>query len=139
MSYINEAGEKEYTLDIPQREGKEGYIGTFLTSWLNIEAILKSPEFSREPIRLYYLAEAMVALIPDENERQNVLNSLDKRFIELKEKYLKEHGIDKLNDAEHSHLLIIASIRTLGLVTDYIDKHVGVSHKNKVGFVRKVR
>ena len=66
------AEDKVYTLDIPQREGKEGYIGTFLTSWLNLQSILKSPEFSREPIRIYYMMEAIISQIPDEEEREKI-------------------------------------------------------------------
>jgi|SRR3990172_235862 len=131
------AEDKVYTLDIPQREGKEGYIGTFLTSWLNLQSILKSPEFSREPIRIYYMMEAIISQIPDEEEREKIRTSFDKKFSDLKETYLKDNRIDKITDTQHSHLLIIAALRTVGLTTDYVDKHIGVSTKNKVGFVRK--
>lgn len=130
--------EKTYTLDIPQREGKEGYIGTFLTSWLNIQSILKSPEFSQEPIRIYYMMESIISQIPEEEEREKIRISFDKKFAELKEKYLKDNQIEKLTEKQHSHLLIVSALRTIGLTTDYVDKHIGVSTKNKVGFVRKL-
>ncbi len=137
MSEMMENGEKRYTLDIPQLEGKEGYIGTFLTAYLNLITILRSPEFTREPIRVYYITEAIISLIPDQDNRQKARDTVDTTFKSLEAKYLKEHGTTKLTDAEHSHLTIVASLRTLGTVTDYIDQYVGLNTKNKVGFVRR--
>lgn len=136
MSQETEEG-KYFTLDIPQREGKEGYIGTFLSSHLNLEAVLKSPEFTREPIRVYYLMEARISLIPDEEERQKIYNKLDEKLKDLKANYKKDNGIETLSPEQDSHLLIIASLRTLGQVTDFVDKHIALSVKNKVGFERR--
>ena len=62
MSQKTESG-KIYTLDIPQREAKDGYLLTIFTSHLNLESVLKSPEFSQEPIRVYYLALSRISLI----------------------------------------------------------------------------
>jgi hypothetical protein len=133
-----EAGEKLYTLDIPQREGKEGYIGTFLSSHLNAEAVLKSPEFSREPIRIYYLFEARVSLVPNEEDRQKIYDKLEEKLTYLEKKYKKDRNISgDLTAEQHSHLLITASLRTMGLVTDFVADHIGLTSQNKVGFVRR--
>lgn len=129
--------DKLYSLDIPQREGKEGYIGTFFTLYLKLGTVLQSPEFSKEPIRLFYMSEFIISLIPDEKARSEVRTSLKNRKKILETEFRKEAGREELTAKEKDHILIQASLQTIGDVSDYIDKHIGISDKNKIGFIRK--
>lgn len=126
-----------YTLDIPQREGKEGFVGMFFSTWLNMQAVLKSPEFSREPMRIYYMSQIMISMIPGEANREKIRNDLKKNLEEAREAYRKETNTNVIPENQSIHILIEATMKTLGSVSDFIDKHVGVSVENKVGFVRR--
>lgn len=129
--------DKIYSLDIPQREGKEGYVGTFFTLYLKLGTILQAPEFSKEPIRLFYMSEFIISLIPDETARIKVRSSMKARRQTLEAEYKKDKGSTELSKQEKDHILIQASLQTIGDVSDYIDKHIGISDQNKIGFVRK--
>lgn len=129
--------DKIYSLDIPQREGKEGYVGTFFTLYLKLGTILQAPEFSKEPIRLFYMSEFIISLIPNEVSRAEVRTMMKTRRQELETELKKEKGIKELSHQEKDHVLIQASLQTIGFVSDYIDKHIGMSDQNKIGFVRK--
>ena len=132
--------DKLYTLDIPQRDGSVGYVGTFFTLYLKLATILQSPEFSKEPIRVYYMSKFIISLIPGEDKRNEIKKLLKETKITIEEEYRKDRGYSAtsvLSQQEKDHILIISTIDSLGGVSDFIDKHIGLSKKNKVGFIRK--
>ncbi len=130
-------GDKHEAMDIPLREGVPGYIGMFLSSWLNIQAVLKSPEFSTQPMRVYYMVEAIISQIPEEENREKIRQRIDVLFAELKNKYMKETETEILNEAQTNHIRILASLRTLGQTTDWVAKNIGLGYKNRVGYVKR--
>lgn len=130
-------GDKHEALDIPLREGVPGYIGTFLSSWLNIQVVLKSPEFSTQPMRVYYMVEAIISMIPEEDNREKIRKRIDVLFDELKLKYMKETNTELLNEQQTNHIRILASLRTLGQTTDWVAKNIGIGYKNRVGYVKR--
>ncbi len=130
---------KTFTLDIPQREAKDGYLLSIFTSHLNLESVLKSPEFSQEPIRVYYLALSRISLITSQKQQDEVYQDLENKIQELENEYKKSHNIQTLTDSQQSHILIVASIKTMGKVSIWADKHMGISIENKVGFERRQR
>jgi len=136
MIQIHE-GDKHEALDVPLREGVPGYIGMFLSSWLNIQAVLKSAEFTHQPMRVYYMVEAIISQIPDEENREKIRKRIDTLFEELKAKTMKEKDTDRLNDAELNHVRILASLRTLGQTTDWVAKNIGLGYKNRIGYVKR--
>ena len=128
--------EKLLTFDIPQREGKEGFIGTFFTLYLNMSSILRSPEFIKEPMRVYYLTKLIIASVPGKKNRDEIKKALNERIDSMKKQRLQKSDVP-LTEEENNHILIDASLDVLGDVSDFIDKHVGVSRENKLGFVIK--
>jgi hypothetical protein len=130
---------KTFTLDIPQREAKDGYLLTLFTSHLNLESVLKSPEFSQEPIRVYYLALSRISLITSQKQQDEVYLDLEKKILELENDFKKKHNVTTLTEAQQNHILIVASIKTMGKVSIWGDKHMGISTENKVGFERRQR
>jgi len=52
-----------YALDAPQKEGKDGYVGTYFSSRLNIDAILRSQDFNASPRKVYYQVLNIISTI----------------------------------------------------------------------------
>ncbi len=131
--------DKLFTLDIPQREGKEGYIGTFFTLYLKLATVLQSPEFSKEPIRVYYMSKVITSMIPGEDKRLEIKKLLKDNKEAFEKEYRTEHKYNEtqpLTTMERDHILISSTLDSLGVVSDFIDKHIGLSKKNKVGFIK---
>jgi len=121
-----------YNLDIPSKDGKEGYVGVHFTMFLKMASILQSPEFQQNPVRVFYLATEMISLIPDVEKREKIRKQISDRRRELIEEY-KRDGIT-IDKSVGDHLLITASLETLGEITDYVDQHIGISTTNKIGW-----
>lgn len=130
----NPKNDYEYSLDLPQREGTDGFVGTFFTLYLKLATILQSPEFSKEPIRVYYLSEFIISLVPDSKHRERIRAEAKAYRTRFESEYIKNRNISKLTSEIENHILIQTSINSLGLVTDYIDEHIGLSKQHKVFF-----
>lgn len=129
-----------YTTENPMFEGKEGFIGTFFGLYLNLSRLIASPDFSNEPYRVFYECELCISAVPDKLKRERIRKDRKELIKTLEIEYKEDKKIppDTIlsgNVIEHLHTL--ASIQALGDVTDYIDKHVGLSTKNKLGFYVK--
>jgi len=131
------AEDQLYSLDIPQKEGIQGYIGTFFTLFLKLATVLQSPEFSKEPVRVFYMVEFIISLIPEPSSREIIRQKHKELRLKLETEYKKDNKKAELNQQERDHLLIVASLQILGDVSYYIDEFMGISVKNKIGFIKK--
>lgn len=127
MAEDSESNKSQYvfSLDIPQREGKEGFIGTHFTLMLQMGNLLSRIE-SPTDSRIEYMANLLISLIPDKKIRDGTRESIRKEIVE------KCKNISTNEDKGRTALM--CWIEGVGDVMDYIDKHVGVSRENKVGF-----
>lgn len=121
------------TLDIPQREGKEGYIGMYFSLFLRMGEIIASSNFKDTTIRIEILTRFLISLIPNESIRAETSKKL-KEKIEVRIKESKEENKD-LTEEEIGNIRLLACIEVIGEVSDFIDKHIGVSRENRVGVV----
>lgn len=123
-----QAGEgKEWiTLDLPQREGKEGYIGTFLTMYLKMGSVLSDGNFKETDKRIEYMTYFMISLVPGKRDRLEIRERLKK---EIEQATKGANG-----NEEKARLRNMVCLECIGEVTDYVDKHIGVSRENKIGF-----
>jgi hypothetical protein len=136
MSFKNQSTEETvYTLNIPELDGKEGYVAAFFQRFKEIGSILSSADFFREPIRINMMCELIIAQIPQEKRRKEVRAKAVEIYDELKKERIKELG-RQLKDIELSECLLLSSIRAMGFVTDYVEKFIGLSEENKIGFVK---
>ncbi len=134
---IREDGSKFLTLDIPSREGKEGYIGTIFSLFLRMGSIMSEPNFQPTDMRIEYMLHFMIALVPGKKNRLKMRNELNELLeIRLREARLKNGG-EELNNEQRGRITNLVCLESLGDVTDFADKHVGVSSENKIGFVVK--
>ena len=122
------------TIDVPAEEGQKGLMGVFYALYLKLGSILQSPEFSKEPIRLHYMTTLLVSMVPDLEEREVIKTKMQDRRKELTEQYKKEKKSDILTPAEKDHLLIEASLESVGYIQSYVDRMMGLVSENKVGF-----
>ena len=121
--------EKFLTLDIPQREGKEGYIGTVFSLYLRMGSILAEANFKDSDPRIYFFTKFMIGLIPGEKNRGIINNAMDKELEEIFK--------SNLNNEEKSRKRNEVCINYVGKIHDFIDKHIGVSRENRIGFAVK--
>lgn len=130
---------KRVTLDIPQREGKEGYIGTMLTLFLQLGKSFTDPGFKETNISIVYHMNFMISMIPEEADREKIRKSLNEEIEKRTNEALKvakESG-NQLDNDDKARIRNIVYIEYIGKVMDWVDKFVGISTKNKVGFVRR--
>ncbi len=120
---------KYFTLDIPQREGKDGYIGTVFGLYLTLGGVIADSNFKDTDIRIYYMVKFLINLIPGEETRTKINNEMKNEIeVALKNITNNDERSRKRNDICYDYI---------GKVHDFIDKHVGVSKENKIGFAVK--
>lgn len=131
-----EDGSKLYTLDIPQREGKEGYIGMQFQLFIKVGGIMADAQFTPTDMRIEYMTHFLISMIPGKTNRRTIRDELkteiDKRLDEEKKK-LNEN----LTNEQTGRIRNMTCLEMIGQVMDFTDKHVGVSKENKIGFVVK--
>lgn len=116
-----------YTLDIPQREGKEGYIGTLLGLFLKMGGIMAQSDFSETDKRIEYMTQFLISMVPGRKLRKEIRDALKKDIEE------RTKGLTKNEDKARERNLVC--LEYIGEVMDWTDKHIGVTKENKVGFV----
>lgn len=123
----NNTAEHTITLDVPQREGKEGYIGTIFGLYLRLGGIMSDPGFRETDIRLYYMAKLLINLIPGKKNRAEIKERMKKEI---------ETALKDVKDNEtRMRLKNEICLDYIGEVHDFMDKHLGVSAENRIGFV----
>jgi len=117
------------TLDIPKREGKEGYIGTMLQLYLKMGGIIAEANFTNNDLRVEYMTHFMLSTIPSKEKRIEIRQR-------LRERITNEVDADKLmtNEQKNKKKNLIC-IEFMGETMDWIDEHLGISVENKIGFV----
>lgn len=138
--------DRRFTLDIPQREGKEGYLGTFFSLYLRMASVLSEQGFSPTDGRAKYLTYLIISLIPNENKqhpkdetykRREILRQrLKDRIKELTDEYIKYNN-NTPGNTEAGQIELTACLEVIGEVSDFMDKYLGVSTRNKIGFVQR--
>ncbi len=127
-------GSKLFTFNEPQREGREGYVSTFFSMYLKLANVLCAPEHDPIDGRGKYMTKFIISLVPGKKNRDLLKDELKNKINAEIEEFKKLNGHEPDN-AERGRIELEASLDTLGLVSDFVDKHIGVSNENKLGFV----
>jgi len=121
-----EQEEKYFTLDIPQREGRDGYIGTIFSLYLRLGGVIADGNFRDSDIRVYYMTKFLISLIPGEKNRIAIRDAMKKEI---------DGALKSItNNDEKGRKRNEICLDYIGRVHDFVDKHVGVSTENKIGF-----
>jgi len=123
-----------YSLDAPQKEGKEGYVGTYFSQKLNIDAILRSPDFNKEPMKVYYQTLNIISSVQGKDIRKGLYDDLDTLIKQMEDEYKKVHEDNNIPPSDQTHIVIVASLKILGTVTDYFGKYVPLTSENRIGY-----
>ena len=123
-----------YALDAPQKEGKDGYVGTYFSSRLNIDAILRSSDFNTSPRKVYYQVLNIISTIQGVNARDTIYKELDARIETSRSEWKKTREDENIPPQEEIDIIIIASLKSLGSVTDYYGKFVPLTTENRIGY-----
>lgn len=118
-------------LGISGRTGKDQYLQIFLFLYCGIYNVIASPELAREPMKVYYVIKEMINFIPIKNEREFILNKLQENInaTGLNDEVKKK----TISDDQRKHLLIDASLNTLGYITDFVNLHFDLTLENTIG------
>jgi hypothetical protein len=134
MSYQNEQGQDVYTFDVPQREGKEGYIGMHFGLMLKMGSLMAEANRQATDNRIEYMAQFMISLIPGRKNRKIIRDGLQAEIKKRLEEEAKKSGTDLTND-QIGTIRNLTSVEYVGEVMDFLDKHVGVDKENRIGTV----
>lgn len=131
-----EDGSKLYTLDIPQREGKEGYIGMLFQLFIKVGGIMADAQFTATDMRIEYMVHFLISLVPGKTNRKTIRDEL-KTEIEKRLEDERKKLNENLTNEQIGRIRNMTCLEMMGYIMDFTDKHVGVSKENKIGFVVK--
>lgn len=129
----DEGAERLITFDIPQKEGKEGYVGTLFGLILKLGTILTDTNLKHTDIRIEYLMQLFISLIPEYKVRDEIRRSL-KEDIDI---YYKNNGT--ATNEQKAREVNMIHLNHLGYIMEYIDLHIGIAINNKIGFSARKR
>ena len=118
--------EQIITLEVPQREGKEGYIGTFFALFLRLGTMIGDANLKDTDNRIRNMTNMMISLIPGKKRRSAIRKEMNAEI----ENRIK--GIT--GNEEKARVRNDVCIEFMGNVTDFIDLHIGVDIENRIGF-----
>lgn len=112
-------------IDMPMREGKEGYIGMLYNIQIKFAAILASDSFAKTDMRPLYLTHFLISMIPDEKIRGELRKNLNSDI---------EQKINNVvSNEDRVRIQNLVCIEHVGKVMEFIDQHVGISMKLDIG------
>ena len=116
------------TLDVPMRDGKEGYTGTMFSLFLRFGSILADPNFKDTDGRVYFMTRLMLSMLP--NDDGGKIEMIKKLKLDIKE---QTKGLPAMDDRNRLRNEICLDV--LSDVFDVTDRHIGLSRKNRLGFI----
>lgn len=117
------------SLNIPALEGMEGFVGMYFSTILSIAAIIREPNIPDFAGRVNTMTHLVISLVPDDEKRKELRVRMDALY---------KTYCDEIEDIDHSQkqsCLVRASVETIGYVMQEVDRYIGLSHKNRLGFV----
>ena len=116
------------TLDVPLRDGKEGYTGTMFSLFLRFGGILSDPNFKDTDARVYFMTRLMMSMLP--NDEGGKVEMIKKLKSDIKEQTRGLTAVDDKNRLRNEICLDAVSV-----IFDVTDKHIGLSRRNRLGFI----
>lgn len=132
MTYKNDAGEDVYTFDVPQREGKEGFIAMHFGLMFKMGALMVEANRSATDTRIENMAQFMISMIPGKKNRAEIRDALK---IEIDKRIAEAQKSGELTNDQIGTIRNQTCIEYVGNVMDFLDKHIGVTKENRIGIV----
>jgi hypothetical protein len=110
------------SLSMPQREGKAGYLASFLIARNEIVLIIKSSSGNvNNDHRIRLAVKALIMFIDDDDYRRDLYKTFNARVAEI----LSSSGSADLKADQ----IMDESLFIIGEVTSYFDRCIGLSHR----------
>ena len=125
-------------MGIEGRTGKEQYLSMFLFLYGGLYNVIASPDLAKESMKVYYVIKEMINFIPIKSERDEIIAKLKENINKTGLENMKEDvnmtpiELAALRDKK-KHLLIDASLDTLGDITDFVNQHFDLTLENTIG------
>jgi hypothetical protein len=134
-SILREDGNTFYPLELPAREGKEGYVGTIFSLFLRFGAVMGEANFQSTDMRIEFMTHFMISLIPGRKNRAKVRDELKETLTQRLKEAQKNNNGEELNNEQKGRITNMTCLEIIGLIMDFTDLHVGVSSENRLGYV----
>lgn len=116
------------TFGIPKGEIKEAYFDLILKQMYNLGVQMSQTQYSGSSVPL--MIRLLISHIPSESHRNELRTKIDNN---IKEK------IQGIKDTETKNKLTVeAYVDSVGEISDYLEKFMGIEKENRIGFTRKV-
>lgn len=123
--------EKVFELELPQKGMKDQWLYIFYKQYSNFNTLLTNLEDVTDK-RVLFMVKDIISTIPDEKARREMLDTWKQRLEERLEEAKRVNGGVLSNEKEAS-IAIDVALEVKGLVTDWVDQFMGVTHKLAVG------
>ena len=124
--------EEVFTLDLPQRNMKEGLFTLFLREYATLANVLAAVTNVTDP-RIRFLTDLIIATVPDDDLRQELKNKT-KTLLEAKITEFKKNNGGTIENKDKAELLRDVCMEIIGEVTSFLDMHIGLTHKLEVRY-----
>ena len=119
-------GGNALTLSLPQKEGKAGYVLSFLMARSEMMQIIKSMTRVDDP-RIVNAAKLLIGFVDEETYRRDLFKRFNDRISEINKG--SETALEK------QHLILDEALFVVGELTSYFDRAVGLSHRLEVSML----
>ena len=118
---ISDTDGNTLSLSLPQKEGKAGYLTSFLIARNEIIHIIKSIQ-GKYDARLIYAVKVLIGFVDEDAYRRELYKRFNDRIREINETR------DTTAEAKAEAIMDEATF-IIGEITSYFDRVVGLSHK----------
>lgn len=124
---MENVNENLQVLDVQMRSGKESYIGILVGHISRMAYIIASDKL--EPAKTYYMANLIIAMVPGQDRRKELIKKLKEKIDEVREEKIKDgYQIETAKDIA----ITAASIYIVGDATDFLNLHLGITKEARV-------
>ena len=113
-------GDNILSLSLPQKEGKAGYLTSFLIARNEIIGIIKNSNSGYDR-RIIFAVKALIGFIDEDEYRYALYKKFNDRVSEINA--MVETGAD-----ERSDMVMDEALFLIGEITSYFDRVIGLSH-----------
>lgn len=123
--------ERTFELDLPQRGMKDQWLYIFYKQYANFNTLLTELEDVTDK-RVLFIVKDMISTIPEEESRREMQNCW-KQMLEERLETARRESNGVISNEKESYIAIDVALEVKGLVTDWLDQFMGVTHKLTVG------
>ena len=119
--------DRVFELDLPQKGMKDQWLYIFYKQYANFNTVLSELEDVTDK-RVLFMVKDIISTIPEEEARREIQDTWNQLIEERLEEARKANG-GVLSNEKEGAIAIDVALEIKGLVTDWLDQFMGVTHK----------